>query len=77
MLILELGIWLIPFTLVLAPFRRLVLLVSKLRQIRDGVVASRSTSPAIWMRLARINSTALVVYSLRFSLLPLRLSPVC
>lgn len=62
MLILELGVWLIPFTLVLVPCRRLVLLVSTLRRILDGVVASGSTSPAIWMRLARVNSMALVVW---------------
>lgn len=61
MLLLELGIWIIPFTLVLAPCRRLVLLVSRIQGFRECVLRSRSTSPAIWSRLARLNTMTFVI----------------
>ncbi|CAL9766750.1 unnamed protein product, partial [Musa acuminata subsp. burmannicoides] len=61
MLLLELGIWIIPFTLVLAPCRRLVFLVSRIQGFRECVLRSRSTSPAIWSRLARLNTMTFVI----------------
>ncbi|URE07474.1 hypothetical protein MUK42_01024 [Musa troglodytarum] len=56
MLILELGIWIVPLTLVLAPCRRLVLLVARITQIHQCVARSRSRPPAFWSRLARLHS---------------------
>ncbi|RWV80170.1 hypothetical protein GW17_00058599 [Ensete ventricosum] len=61
MLLLGLGIWIIPFTLVLAPCRRLVLLVSRIQGFREFVLRSRSTSPAIWSRFARLNTMTFVI----------------
>ncbi|PKU65060.1 hypothetical protein MA16_Dca027584 [Dendrobium catenatum] len=55
MLILELGIWLIPFTLLLAPCRRFVLLVAKLQQLHTIITRPFSSSPNIWNRMTGLN----------------------
>ncbi|KAF2946173.1 hypothetical protein DAI22_02g273700 [Oryza sativa Japonica Group] len=54
--ILELAIFIIPMTLIFAPCRRLVLLITKLQQLEEIIMHTRSTSPAIWSFLARIQT---------------------
>ncbi|THU65511.1 hypothetical protein C4D60_Mb05t04440 [Musa balbisiana] len=61
MLILELGIWVIPLTLIFAPCRRLVHLVAELQRVGESMMRPRSASPAIWSRLERLNSVALII----------------
>ncbi|KAL5225167.1 hypothetical protein ABZP36_011806 [Zizania latifolia] len=55
MLILEVGIWLLPFTLLVAPMRRMVQLVHELRRIVLAVACDRRrrppTSGEVWSRL--------------------------
>ncbi|KAG1359257.1 hypothetical protein COCNU_08G007030 [Cocos nucifera] len=60
MLILELGIWIIPFTLVIAPCRRLVVLIDKLQQLWTTITSSLSRPPAVWRRMARLETTVLM-----------------
>jgi hypothetical protein len=59
MLILELGIWIIP--LIFAPCRRLVLLVAKLQQLEASIMHTRSSPPAIWSRIARIQTLSMTL----------------
>ncbi|KAG8093967.1 hypothetical protein GUJ93_ZPchr0012g21065 [Zizania palustris] len=64
MLILEVGIWLLPFTLLVAPMRRMVHLVRELRRIVLAAVAAdrrRSrppTSGEVWSRLGSSSSSS-------------------
>lgn len=62
MLILELGIWIIPMTLIFAPCRRLVLLIAKLQQLEASIMHTRSSSPAIWSRIARIQTLSMTLW---------------
>lgn len=55
MLILDLGIWILPFTLLIAPCRRLTHLIARLRKLLEGVGVVGSPWDAIaalWRRLA-------------------------
>uniref|UniRef100_A0A804J418 Uncharacterized protein n=1 Tax=Musa acuminata subsp. malaccensis TaxID=214687 RepID=A0A804J418_MUSAM len=61
MLILELGIWVIPLTLIFAPCRRLVHLVAELQRVGESMMGPRAASPAIWSRMERLNSVALII----------------
>ncbi|OAY79123.1 hypothetical protein ACMD2_20045 [Ananas comosus] len=64
LLLLELGIWLLPFTLIFAPLRRLVRLVANLQQICDQIVSGRGLSlpsRAIWGRLERLDSATVMI----------------
>ncbi|CAL9176354.1 unnamed protein product [Musa hybrid cultivar] len=61
MLILELGIWVIPLTLIFAPCRRLVHLVAELQRVGESMMRPRAASPAIWSRMERLNSVALII----------------
>lgn len=60
MFILEFGIWVLPFTFVLAPPRRLALLVAKLQELHETMINNRYSSLDI-MRLARINWRTLMM----------------
>ncbi|KAI0500957.1 hypothetical protein KFK09_019175 [Dendrobium nobile] len=61
MLILELGILIIPFSLLLSPpCRRFVLLVSKLQLLRTAIVRS-SSSPVFWNQLSRLNDMTFII----------------
>ncbi|KAG6524276.1 hypothetical protein ZIOFF_014182 [Zingiber officinale] len=52
-LVLELGVCIIPLTLVLVPCRRLVRLVAELQRLRLSVARSGYLSPAAWPGLIR------------------------
>jgi hypothetical protein len=60
-MLLELAIWAIPMTLIFAPCRRLVLLVANLQQFRASIMRTRSSSPALWSRLARLQTISITV----------------
>ncbi|KAK3128346.1 hypothetical protein QOZ80_6BG0460330 [Eleusine coracana subsp. coracana] len=63
MLILELGIWVLPFTLLLAPARRMVRLVDELQRIFLAVACRRSPPPTlaeVWSRLDRLDSATVI-----------------
>uniref|UniRef100_A0A0A9R8Q0 Uncharacterized protein n=1 Tax=Arundo donax TaxID=35708 RepID=A0A0A9R8Q0_ARUDO len=63
MLILELGIWVLPFTLLLAPARRMVRLVDELQRIFLAVACRRRPPPTlgeVWSRLDRLDSATVV-----------------
>uniref|UniRef100_J3MB47 Uncharacterized protein n=1 Tax=Oryza brachyantha TaxID=4533 RepID=J3MB47_ORYBR len=65
MLILEVGIWLLPFTLLLAPMRRMVRLVQELQRIMLVVACGRSrrrppTFGEVWSRLDRLDSATVI-----------------
>lgn len=60
-LVLELGVWIIPLTLVLAPCRRLVRLVAELQRLQRSLVRSGYLSPAAWSDLIRVSSLATVM----------------
>ncbi|KAF7085151.1 hypothetical protein CFC21_088631 [Triticum aestivum] len=54
--LLELGIWILPVTRIFTPCRRLVLLLDNLQQLKESIMRTRSSSPAIWSRLARLQT---------------------
>ncbi|KAL5213693.1 hypothetical protein ABZP36_002845 [Zizania latifolia] len=61
MLILEVGVWIIPMTLVFVPCRRLVPLVAKLQQLEECISRRRSLlSPEIWSRVARLHTASVM-----------------
>ncbi|PUZ62275.1 hypothetical protein GQ55_4G343800 [Panicum hallii var. hallii] len=63
MLILELGIWVLPFTLLLAPARRMVRLVAELQRVFLAVAFHRASPPAlgeVWSRLDRLDSATVM-----------------
>nr|CAB3469399.1 unnamed protein product [Digitaria exilis] len=63
MLILELGIWVLPFTLLLAPARRMVSLVGELQRIFLAVACRRAPPPGlgeVWSRLDRLDSATVM-----------------
>uniref|UniRef100_A0A0D9WLM0 Uncharacterized protein n=1 Tax=Leersia perrieri TaxID=77586 RepID=A0A0D9WLM0_9ORYZ len=66
MLILEVGIWLLPFTLMLAPMRRMVRLVQELQRIMLVVACDQSwrrrppTFGEVWSRLDRLDSATVI-----------------
>ena len=62
MLIFALGIWIIPMTLIFAPCRRLVLLVARLQQIEASIMRTRSSPPAVWRRIARIQTLSITLW---------------
>lgn len=53
-LILEMCLWIIPLTLVLAPCRQLTRLVAIIQQIKEEILNADNISPDIQSRLARI-----------------------
>ncbi|KAF3324708.1 hypothetical protein FCM35_KLT10865 [Carex littledalei] len=62
MLILELGIWALPFTLLVAPIRRLVCLVAKIQRLfATMATTSRSQYEGIWTRLSRLDSSTILI----------------
>jgi hypothetical protein len=68
MLILEVGIWLLPFTLLVAPVRRMVRLVQELQRIMLVVACDRSrrggrppTFGEVLSRLDRLDSATVIV----------------
>uniref|UniRef100_A0A0E0KTJ2 Uncharacterized protein n=1 Tax=Oryza punctata TaxID=4537 RepID=A0A0E0KTJ2_ORYPU len=62
MLILELGIWIIPMTLVLVPCRRLVTLVARLQQLEECLARPGPLlSPETWSRVARVHTMSIMV----------------
>ena len=63
MFVLELGVWLLPFTLLLPPARRLVHLVRELQRILLVVACGRRTPAAfgeVWSRLDRLDSATVI-----------------
>ena len=56
MLLLELGVWFIPFTLFVAPGRRFVILVSNLQQLFESVRRSMTETAEISRRMARLET---------------------
>ncbi|CAL5045647.1 unnamed protein product [Urochloa decumbens] len=63
MLILEVGIWVLPFTLLLAPARRMVRLVAELQRIFLAVACRRAPPPTlgeVWSRLDRLDSATVM-----------------
>nr|ACG33388.1 hypothetical protein [Zea mays]ACG38501.1 hypothetical protein [Zea mays] len=48
MLILDLAIWIIPVTLVLVPFRRLVVLVARLQELEECIMRPRPPLMDSW-----------------------------
>ncbi|KAH7687583.1 hypothetical protein IHE45_04G174700 [Dioscorea alata] len=62
MMILELGIWFIPFTLFFAPCRRFVLLVRRLQEIVESITSPEFLSPHVSMRVARLNTMVMTVF---------------
>ncbi|AQL02224.1 hypothetical protein ZEAMMB73_Zm00001d045396 [Zea mays] len=63
MLILDLGIWVLPLTLLLAPARRMVRLVDGLQRIFLAVACHRAPPPALgrlWSRLDRLDSATVM-----------------
>ncbi|KAF3321269.1 hypothetical protein FCM35_KLT14522 [Carex littledalei] len=68
LMILELGIWLIPLTLVLAPIRRFVLLISKIQQLHASMSGPRFSSPDMWSRLARLDTMTFIFSIIEFCL---------
>jgi len=62
MLVVDLGVWFIPLTLVIVPCRRIVLLLSRLEELRRSVVRRpRFATADMWSRFATLNSMALIV----------------
>ncbi|KAM3402773.1 hypothetical protein ACQJBY_006532 [Aegilops geniculata] len=65
MLVVELGIWVIPLTLVFVPCRRIVLLLSRLQELRRTMMRPRlvitSREEDMWSRLSRLNSMAFML----------------
>uniref|UniRef100_A0A0D9W7V4 Uncharacterized protein n=1 Tax=Leersia perrieri TaxID=77586 RepID=A0A0D9W7V4_9ORYZ len=63
MLILELGIWIIPMTLVFVPCRRLVTLVDKLQQLEESFgrrAPQPALSPETWSRVTRLHTMSIM-----------------
>lgn len=63
-MILELGIWFLPLTLFIAPWRRLVSLVAKFEQIHGSLTSPRFYFLEFFMNLERFNSTLRTVHGL-------------
>jgi hypothetical protein len=61
MLVLDLGVWFIPLTLVLVPCRRIVLLLSRLEELRRTMARPRLATADMWTRFATLNSMAFMV----------------
>lgn len=61
MLILELGIWVLPVTLFIAPCRRFTLLVAKLQELRRSMAAPRRAVPNLRSHLGRLPSLDILV----------------
>jgi hypothetical protein len=65
MLVVELGIWVIPLTLVFVPCRRIVLLLTRLQELYRSMTVPRlaitSREEDMWTRLARLNSMAFMM----------------
>ncbi|KQK19919.1 hypothetical protein BRADI_1g51245v3 [Brachypodium distachyon] len=69
MLILEMGMWLLPFTLVLAPVRRTVRLVQELQRILLLIACTSSGGGRhgggglgeVWSRLDRLDSATVII----------------
>uniref|UniRef100_A0ACD5U4N3 Uncharacterized protein n=1 Tax=Avena sativa TaxID=4498 RepID=A0ACD5U4N3_AVESA len=66
MLVVELGVWVIPLTLVFVPCRRIVVLLARLQELYRSmttvprlVITSREED--MWSRLARLNSMAFMM----------------
>jgi hypothetical protein len=65
MLILELGLWVLPFTLMLAPARRMVHLVEELQRILLAFACGRRRRrppnfAELWSRLDRLDSATVI-----------------
>ncbi|KAG8084092.1 hypothetical protein GUJ93_ZPchr0010g9757 [Zizania palustris] len=60
MLVVELGIWLIPLTLVFVPCRRIVLLLKRLQEFHRSMTQQSLTSADMVSRFSRLNSMALM-----------------
>ncbi|KAL5211457.1 hypothetical protein ABZP36_022304 [Zizania latifolia] len=63
MLILEVGIWLLPFTLLVPPMRRMVHLVHELQRIMLVVACDWRRPTAfgeVWSRLDRLDSATVM-----------------
>ncbi|CAA7403720.1 unnamed protein product [Spirodela intermedia] len=61
MLILELGIWVIPFTLLIAPCRRFTLLVANHQELRWSMAAPLSAVPNARRYPGRIPSMGIII----------------
>ena len=62
MLVVDLGVWFIPLTLVIVPCRRIALLLSRLEELHRSVVwRPRLATADMWSRFATLNSMALIV----------------
>jgi hypothetical protein len=62
MLVVDVGIWLIPLTLVIVPCRRIVLLLSRFEELRRSMMTRpRRTTADMWNRFATLNSMAFMV----------------
>ncbi|KAG8092334.1 hypothetical protein GUJ93_ZPchr0012g20957 [Zizania palustris] len=61
MLLVELGVWLIPLTLVFVPCRRIVLLLQRLQELHRSLTQPRITSADMLSRFSRLNSMAMML----------------
>uniref|UniRef100_J3N481 Uncharacterized protein n=1 Tax=Oryza brachyantha TaxID=4533 RepID=J3N481_ORYBR len=61
MMVMELGILLIPLTLVFAPCRRLVLLLRRLQELQRSIMHPSFTSGDMLSRFSSLNSMALML----------------
>ncbi|PAN48844.1 hypothetical protein GQ55_9G424700 [Panicum hallii var. hallii] len=62
MLVVDLGVWFIPLTLVIVPCRRIVLLLSRLEELRRSVARRpRAATADMWSRFATLNSMAFML----------------
>ncbi|KAI4980910.1 hypothetical protein ZWY2020_021395 [Hordeum vulgare] len=56
LILLELGIWILRVACIFTPCRRLVLLLANLQQLKASIMRTRSSSPALWSRLERLQT---------------------
>lgn len=60
-LILEMCLWIIPLTLVLAPCRQLTRLVATIQQIKEEILSRDNISPSIQNRVERIQMMSMAL----------------
>ncbi|CAA7405257.1 unnamed protein product [Spirodela intermedia] len=53
MLLLDFALWIIPFTLIVAPLRRFTSLLAQFQQIHENMRSPRHGIPSFWSLLAR------------------------
>uniref|UniRef100_A0A0D9XLP9 Uncharacterized protein n=1 Tax=Leersia perrieri TaxID=77586 RepID=A0A0D9XLP9_9ORYZ len=61
MLVVELGVWLIPFTLVFVPCRRIVLLLKRLQEFHRSMTRPRRISGDMISRFSGLHNSLVFV----------------